>query len=395
MNKDLRVKIWKEKSQIKHNFKYNYDKVEYINAHIKVCITCNEHGDFWQSPNTHVRGGIGCLFCINNDKNKKYSLGIKEFINKSNIIFNNKYNYDKAIYINNRKKICIICPEHGEFWQVPSSHLKGYEGCKKCLNQYLNQREWNTDLIIKLSKEKFLNLFEYDKTIFVSTEKPCIFKCKIHGYFEQTPYIHLNSKYGCPKCAVEVNAIKRLKSKDDFIKQSILIHKDKYIYDLVNYINDSTPVKIICKKHGEFNQIPNNHLSGKGCKFCIKSISKSETLWLDLLEIPKAFRNKKIFLNNRTFIPDAIDNENKIIYEFLGDYWHGNLEKFLPNKIHPVKKVTFKKLNEITNERINIFVNYGYKVMFIWENDWVIFNKSNFIKNKDNLLKYCQLQFLK
>src|SRR5690606_13963766 len=34
-------------------------------------------------------------------------------------------------YVNNKTKVCIICPEHGEFWQRPSSHLKGH-GCQKC-----------------------------------------------------------------------------------------------------------------------------------------------------------------------------------------------------------------------------------------------------------------------
>ena len=55
----------------------------------------------------------------------------EDFINKANIIHNNKYDYSKVKYINSRTKICIICPIHGEFWQIPNLHLRG-NGCFKC-----------------------------------------------------------------------------------------------------------------------------------------------------------------------------------------------------------------------------------------------------------------------
>ena len=42
-----------------------------------------------------------------------------------------KYDYSKVEYKGCMKKVCIICPEHGEFWQTPNSHLKG-RGCPIC-----------------------------------------------------------------------------------------------------------------------------------------------------------------------------------------------------------------------------------------------------------------------
>ena len=51
----------------------------------------------------------------------------------------------------------------------------------------------------------------------------------------------------------------------DFIEKANLVHNNKYDYSLVNYINNKTKVKIICKIHGAFEQIPDSHLRGRGC----------------------------------------------------------------------------------------------------------------------------------
>ncbi len=45
---------------------------------------------------------------------KKFDLDT--FIRKANKIWNNKYDYSKVVYTGTNNKVCIICPEHGEFW---------------------------------------------------------------------------------------------------------------------------------------------------------------------------------------------------------------------------------------------------------------------------------------
>jgi hypothetical protein len=56
-------------------------------------------------------------------------LTTKEFIEKARLKHGDKYDYSKAEYTNSKTKVCIICPEHGEFWQTPGDHLDGH-GCK-------------------------------------------------------------------------------------------------------------------------------------------------------------------------------------------------------------------------------------------------------------------------
>ena len=51
-----------------------------------------------------------------------------DFIKKSREVHGDKYDYSKVEYVKNHTKVCIICPKHGEFWQVPNSHLNG-NGC--------------------------------------------------------------------------------------------------------------------------------------------------------------------------------------------------------------------------------------------------------------------------
>ena len=72
-----REKKFIEKANKKHNNKYDYSKVDYINAHTKVCIICPEHGEFWQTPNSHLNG-CGCSLCSSNKK-----MSLNEFIIKS------------------------------------------------------------------------------------------------------------------------------------------------------------------------------------------------------------------------------------------------------------------------------------------------------------------------
>lgn len=117
--------IFLEKANIKHNNKYDYSQCNIINSKIKVNIICPIHGTFQQRPNDHLNG-YGCGKCGGTKK-----LTNNEFINKVNIVHNNKYDYSECNYVTTRTKVNIICPVHGIFEQTPNNHLDG-KGCKQC-----------------------------------------------------------------------------------------------------------------------------------------------------------------------------------------------------------------------------------------------------------------------
>ncbi len=142
---DNRIKLNSSKfielSKKVHNNKYNYDKVQYINASSKVVITCPVHGDFKQSPTNHSYGKSGCLRCYT----QTLSSNTEKFIEKAKKVHGTKFSYDKVQYIRAHSKVIITCHKHGDFEQLAYSHLNG-RGCKKCLEEYImNERLTNLD----------------------------------------------------------------------------------------------------------------------------------------------------------------------------------------------------------------------------------------------------------
>lgn len=122
--------------------------------------------------------------------------------------------------------------------------------------------------------EKHGDTYDYSLVKYTNNITKVQIICREHGIFEQTPHHHKRGG-GCKKCTMGAPSL----SKDNFIKKSIKKHGDTYDYSLVNYINNRSKVKIICKNHGIFNQIAANHLNGKGCKECnIKHINNKELL---------------------------------------------------------------------------------------------------------------------
>ena len=138
------------KSKKLHGDKYDYSKVNYINNRTKICIICPEHGEFWMIPDSHLRKR-GCPMCGTRAAQMKNRLTQEEFIKRAKEIHKNKYDYTKSIYVNNDTKVCIICPEHGEFWQEPAAHVRG-NGCPICANYKRGiDKRWDKDKFIQES----------------------------------------------------------------------------------------------------------------------------------------------------------------------------------------------------------------------------------------------------
>jgi len=109
--------------------------------------------------------------------------------------------------------------------------------------------------------------YEYSKVEYNGSHTQVYIICHEHGEFPQTPTGHLTGN-GCPKCAAKYFRGKyRLTTLETFLKQAEEIHQGKYNYSKVEWKNTRTPVTIICPIHGEFSQIPQNHIRIKcGCR---------------------------------------------------------------------------------------------------------------------------------
>ena len=249
-----------------HGNKYDYSKVEYVNAHTKVCIICPKHGEFWQTPNSHLNGR-GCSKCKGEAIAIRNSLTTEEFIKKAKEIHGDKYDYSKVEYIDSRTKICIICPIHGEFYMRPNDHLMGH-GCQKCKGENSNL---TTEEFIKKAKEIHGDKYDYSKIEYKGTRTKVCIICPIHGEFWQKPILHLNG-HGCIRC----NNGQKPKTTEEFIAEAKMVHGNKYDYSKVIYRGTDSKVCIICPKHGEFLQTPHSHLNGCGCPICSESKLEKE-----------------------------------------------------------------------------------------------------------------------
>ena len=201
-----------EKAKLVHGDKYDYSKVEYIDSKTKVCIICTEHGEFWQTPNKHL-SGQGCAEC--GKKINKKCLTTNEFIERAKKIHGNKYDYSKVEYKKAIEKVCVICPEHGEFWIAPHNHLEGKK-CKYCATiNRSNKKRNKQEEVIKRASETHGNKYDYSKIKYYKMhDKVCII-CPEHGEFWQSMANHINGK-GCPVC------------KESFLERDIEEELKKY-----------------------------------------------------------------------------------------------------------------------------------------------------------------------
>lgn len=308
-------------------------------------------------------------------------LTTEEYIIKARKAHGDKYDYSKVKYKNSNTKIQIGCPMHGEFWQIPYTHLTTC-GCPKCGNEIrINNIRKNNETFVENAKKIHGDKYDYTKVEYVSAKTKVCILCPVHGEFWQKPLNHLNG-CGCPKCGNETRRLgsKKTKTTEDFINECIekfgdrydfsktiyngshnnitvfdrlknceiittpttflsrnystkikvskenFINKakekfgDKYDYNETEYINSKTKIRYVCPKHGEIEQLPLNHLR-YGCRYCSKEInSLKRCLTLnEFIEKAKAVHGDKYDYSEVNYINSS--TKVCIICPEHGEFW--------------------------------------------------------------------------
>jgi very-short-patch-repair endonuclease len=109
--------------------------------------------------------------------------------------------------------------------------------------------------------------YDYSLVDYKDSKTKVVIICPIHGEFSQRPDHHISTG-GCKQCGVDTRKSKRCLGLDAFIINSNKVHNSYYDYSLVKYVNNNIKIKIICPKHGIFEQQPKSHLKGHGCNLC-------------------------------------------------------------------------------------------------------------------------------
>lgn len=168
-----------------------------------------------------------------------------------------RYDYSLVEYVRSTEKVTIICRKHGAFEQLPNMHRKG-QGCAACM--YDGKRSTLSDILIKF-KEAHGDRYDYSLVKYKNIDTKVNIICKEHGIFRQSPYHHQRGN-GCPKC------IGRNKTQEEVIELFREAHGAKYDYSLVEFKRILSKVKIVCREHGPFYQVVQNHIAGQGCPKC-------------------------------------------------------------------------------------------------------------------------------
>lgn len=305
-------------------------------------------------------------------------------------IHGNKYEYINIERKNNNTYLNIICPIHGKFSQIARSHAQKGCGCMQCSKEKKrkNFNEWIKDgNKMHKNKYKYLNLFYKNNKPFLT-----IFCNKHNIEFNQNASNHCIIGQDCPKCGIE-NTIKNKKPTNKnkritlqkWIERANKKHNNIYKYCNLEYIKDNRNkyevyLNIICSKHGSFKQRAKEHCNGYKCPKCSNNgCSKKQIEWLNIKKIVDNTNIQHFYNDGEYLIKEIGKNGTKVdgfskelnkVYEFHGDFWHGNPKKYKLNDLNNVCKKTYGELYNNTKERSKKIKELGYILEEIWSSKW-------------------------
>ena len=361
---------FENEANIIHTNKYDYSKSIYVSATDNI--------------NSHLNGD-GCKKCAIENTRIRMSIPWETYKEQLIQIHNNKYDYSKVIWNGSDNEISVICSIHGDFIIRAQDHKTG-RGCQKCSKENkIQYNKHNTEIFIGNAIQKWGNTFDYSKVDYKDSNNKVIIICKKHGEIEIFPPNHL--AYGCGNCGNETNKRNiylKEKCKREFMSKANTIHENIYDYSKSVYEDAVSKVIVICKTHGEFSISPNNHLRGRGCPACGSSnqhsrISMGWLLFMEkryLTEIQHAKNFGEFVIPETRYKADGYIKSSNTIFEFHGDFWHGNPKLYDGSKINPRVGITYGELYNQTIEKSKVLLEKGYTLIEIWENDWKKFIKS-------------------
>ena len=261
------------------------------------------------------------------------------------------YNHIKE-YINNLTKLPVFCPvkDHGIFMSRPTDHIRG-AGCPKCAYDKKSlQHRLSLEEFIRKARLVHGDKYDYSKVDYVNVMTRVIIICPKHGEFEQRPNDHLRGA-GCTKCYHERSSKDKFMGGDKFKKRSTIKHKGKYTYDNTIYTGATTKVIITCPEHGDFEQLPNMHLQGRGCPRCKES--KGETKIANYLDQQNISYIREYRLDGYKYRYDFYLEGYNLLIEFHGGQhyesreYYGGKKAFKKRVKHDKAKVELAKRNGI------------------------------------------------
>lgn len=246
---------------------------------------------------------------------------------------NTDYDFSLFVYENVNSKSIVVCRQHGEF-ETSLKRLKIGQRCPACFKK---NRVYDTQSFVDKASKIHNYKYKYDDTIWIDSKSKVIIKCEIHGEFSQFASNHLKG-YGCNLCKREESFVK-------FKEKATIIHGKAFDYSKSSYVNNKKHIEITCKKHGVFQQRPDNHLQGNGCPKCYKSLGEEKIISiLEKLEID--------WIPQKTF--ENCKNKYKLRFDFWLPRYNLCIEWDGPQHYQPIDFFGGQETLERNNKHDNI-----------------------------------------
>ena len=242
---------------------YDYTDTVYIKMKKPIVVRCKKHNvRFTQSARGHLAKSHTCKECRDEHVPRYTIKKASDIIDYAKTLYDDLDTYDNLVYTKFRNKITITCRKHGDYEIQPGTYLSGSR-CHEC---GVEGKRMGVDEAKRVAYEKHGDRYTYNWSTYTHGGLKMSIKCPIHGWFEQRVNTHLSGK-GCSKCGV----ITRTHTNDEVLSAIKPHFRDRYTYDKFVYVNDSTPVIVTCKKHGDFEKVPSELKRGNGCTKCTES----------------------------------------------------------------------------------------------------------------------------
>jgi hypothetical protein len=273
-------------SRVIHGDIYEYQEESYKRAKSYIQIKCRLHGLFPQTPDSHINGKHGCPKCRDEFVAEKSRLEFDEIykrLNKNSKKNITTVNFSRNRYLGVNSKLIINCSKHGvQDGRLVNSMLYQTHPCVECTFEIIGSRvrKRSTENVIQYLNEKFEGKYKIYDFKYEDKRTLLRFYCPIEGHGDFS--FQVNTIYksnGCPVCSYENSQEKRTeglrrqietskeKRRLKWIDKVKSTHGDLYDYSLVEFVDVKTPVTIICRNHGEIEQVPDVHIQS-GCRKC-------------------------------------------------------------------------------------------------------------------------------
>lgn len=341
---------------------YDFRDFRYLGATTASTVQCPHHGPFQTKP-TYLLAGSGCPICGKTKSATARKLGLAGFIAQARRVHGGRYEYPTQDYSGNKTKVRILCPDHGEYWQTPNSHLNG-RGCPECANDLKRQR--NKAVSLQTLRELPARLaagnanWTYDFTTFTGMNRHLRAHCSIHGEFHAAPNNILRNS-GCAKCGVDKHqqfAESRKLTTEEWVARAKKQHGDKYDYADSVYVGAETRTSVRCRTHGVFYTTTDHIYQATGCPKCSHHLSRGEdAVFRFLSNLTTAEQRNRTVLKPKEldiYLPEA-----KMAVEYCGEFWHshGDAEDERKNKLKHFQKYADCKAQ-------------GIRLITLYETEW-------------------------